>query len=252
MNSVKTTNRSCLVLMMTVLLGGMNLYAESEEELKNEDGFESLFDGKTLKGWSALPKDSAGDWTVKDGAILGSGSAKRLSYLVWKDRKLTDFDLRFDYRMRTDGNTGVEIRAVPDRTGKRPFEGYHADFGDVGLGPNVLGAWDFHFAKRAEHSCLRGTRMVLGKDGSVSRAKIEDVIQVSEIRKRDWNSVRVVARDDNFQFFINGKPAAEFTDKFDRGRLRRGAIGLQLHDKGMVVEFRNVRLKKLRLAKSPD
>lgn len=247
MNSISATFRSCLTVLVITSSGSVNLCADDEIERANEDGFESLFDGKTLKGWSAIPKNSAGDWTVKNGVIVASGSAKRLSYLVWKDRKLTNLDLRFEYRMRTDGNTGVEIRAVPDRTGKRPFEGYHADFGDVGLGPNVLGAWDFHFAKRTEHSCLRGTRMVMGRDGSVLRAKIDGAITVSEIRKREWNSVRVVARDDNFQFFINNKPAAEFTDKFDRGRLSRGAIGLQLHDKGMVVEFKNIRLKKLRL-----
>jgi hypothetical protein len=87
------------------------------------DGFVSLFDGKTLDGWHAVPNESASDWTVRDGAIVGRGSADRLSYLVWKDEHLTDFELELRYRLPGKGNTGVEIRGQPDPTGKRPFEG---------------------------------------------------------------------------------------------------------------------------------
>ncbi len=235
--------RSTLTIAVVVLVP-LQLAADNNRPSTAEDGFESLFDGESLTGWSAVPKESASDWSVKDGVIVGQGSAKRLAYLVWKDRRLKDFELRFDYRMVTDGNSGVEIRAVPDRTGKRPFVGYHADFGHVGIGPQILGAWDLHFVKRIEHSCLRGTRMLMERDGSVLRAKINGGLAASNIRKRDWNSVRVIADGDNFKFFINGRLSSEFTDKFDRGRLTRGAIGLQLHDKGMVVEFRNLRLKK--------
>ncbi len=99
------------------------------------DSFVSLFDGKTLAGWHAVPRDSASDWAVRDGAIVGRGSADRLSYLVWKDEHLTDFELKLRYRLPGKGNTGVEIRSQPDRSGKRPFEGYHADLGHVGIGP---------------------------------------------------------------------------------------------------------------------
>ena len=49
------------------------------------DGFVSIFDGTTLDGWHAVPKESAPDWTVRDGAIVGRGSADRLSYLVLED-----------------------------------------------------------------------------------------------------------------------------------------------------------------------
>ncbi|PIZ36553.1 MAG: DUF1080 domain-containing protein, partial [Armatimonadetes bacterium CG_4_10_14_0_8_um_filter_66_14] len=45
-----------------LLLGAACLSAE-------ETGFVSLFDGKTLTGWQALP---GGKWEVKDGAILGT------------------------------------------------------------------------------------------------------------------------------------------------------------------------------------
>ncbi|GIV26187.1 MAG: hypothetical protein KatS3mg027_0001 [Bacteroidia bacterium] len=71
------------------------------------------------------------------------------------------FELTFDYRLPGPGNTGVEIRAHPDPTGRRPLIGYHADLGHVGIGPHILGAWDFHFDGRREPPCPRGTRLVI-------------------------------------------------------------------------------------------
>jgi hypothetical protein len=227
---------------------GLLLTALAKQTFAEPDkgGFVSLFDGKSLDGWSAEPQNTKADWSVRDGAIVGIGSANRQSYLVWKERELSDFELRFQYRLLTKGNTGVEIHAQPDKTGKRPFEGYHADLGHVGIGDNVLGAWDFHFAKRREHPCPRGTSLVINPDQSSKGQPLKDAVQLKDVRKRDWNSVRVIARGNHFQFFINDKPAAEFTDNASKGQLQSGAIGLQLHDKGMHVEFRKLRLKKTR------
>jgi len=208
------------------------------------DGFVSIFDGKTLDGWHAVPKESASDWSVRDGVIVGHGSADRSSYLAWKDEHLTDFELELRYRLPGKGNTGVEIRSQPDLAGKRPFEGYHADLGHVGIGPHILGAWDFHFARRTEYPCPRGTRLIIDEDGKPHSSTIPGALTAADVRPHQWNDVRIIARGNHFQFFINGKPASEFTDNAKRGRLDQGAIGLQIHDKGMRVEFKDVRLKR--------
>lgn len=209
------------------------------------ESFETIFDGKTLDGWHAVPKDSASDWTVRDGAIVGIGGKDRQVFLVWKDEHLTDFELELQYRLPGEGNTGIEIRSRPDKSGKRPFEGYHADLGHVGIGPHILGAWDFHFAKRREHPCNRGTRLVIDENEKAHPTKIPGAVTLDDIRAHQWNHVRVVARGNHFKFFINGKIASEFTDNAKTGRLDYGAIGLQIHDKGMRVEFKDIRLKEL-------
>jgi hypothetical protein len=206
-------------------------------------GFTPIFDGQSLDGWAPFPNQTKGDWTVRGSAIVGIGSANRLSYLVWKNQDLRNFELRFRYRMLTKGNSGIEIRAKHDTTCKRPFVGYHADFGHIGIGPNVLGAWDFHFAKRKEHPCLRGTSLVITENGSAQASKLKNAIQLKDIKKRDWNDVRIVAKENRFQFFINQKLSSEFTDNAKTGQLNRGAIALQLHDKGMRVEFKDLTLR---------
>ena len=89
------------------------------------------------------------------------------------------------------------------------------------------------------------SRLVIDADETSQAERIAGALTANDVMKRDWNDVRIIARGNHFQFFINGKPASEFTDNAKRGRLERGAIGLQLHDKGMRVEFKDLRLKKL-------
>ena len=219
---------------------------------RDDAGFVAMFDGETLNGWHAVPADSIADWSVEDGVIVGQGSVDRLVYLVYDDVELTDFELEASYRFPGVGNSGIQIHAVPDPSGKRPFVGYHADLGHVGIGPHILGAWDFHFVEREEYACFRGTSLVIDADGTTHTTEIEDPVTMEDITRGDWNQVRVVARGRHYQFFINGKLASEFTDNAEEERLDQGAIGLQIHDAGMRVEFKDLRLKKTAFGEQSD
>ena len=210
-----------------------------------EESFVTMFDGRTLKGWHAVPAESESDWSVREGVIVGSGSADRLSYLVWHNEALDDFELALRYRLPTKGNSGIEIRAQADPSRRRPFVGYHADFGHVGIGARILGAWDFHFdGRRTEHPCHCGTRLTIDEHDQPHATEILGALKETDVRDGDWNEVRVIAAGHHFQYFINGKLASEFTDNAQEGRLDRGAIGLQIHDKGMRVEFKDLRIKR--------
>ena len=112
------------MVRFVVFLSALGLCSSAmcEEKQPDTDGLVEIFDGKTLDGWHAVPKDSAADWTVDDGMIVGQGSVDRQSFLVFNDEKLTDFELRLNYRLPGKGNTGVDIRLIPDKTGKRVFE----------------------------------------------------------------------------------------------------------------------------------
>jgi len=59
--------------------------------------------------------------------------------------------------------------------------------------------------------------------------------------------MQVIAKGNNFKFAINGKPSSEFTEHLPpERRLHQGMIQLQLHDPGMVVQYKNVRIKILK------
>jgi len=212
----------------------------------SDKDFVKIFDGKTLDGWEAMPAKTASAWTVKDGMIVGNGSKAR-SYIVYQNKEVADLELKFAYRFPGKGNSGVSIRAIVDPTGKRGFQSYHADIGHLGIGPQVLGAWDFHTPGRREHRCFRGERLVIDENDKPTLTKIKEAVTKDDINKNGWNKVHIVAKGNAFKFSINGKPAAEFTEHLpQKKRLKRGMIQFQLHDPGMIVHFKDIHLKVLK------
>ena len=231
----------CLGLTICVLLPLLTRSAM----LADDEQWHRLFNGHNLSGWHAVPASTAGDWSVRDGAILGSGSEDRLSYLVWKADDLADFELMLRYRLHGKGNSGIEIRAVRDPSGRRPFVGYHADLGHIGIGPHILGAWDFHFVGREEPACRRGTRLTIAADGTCERKKTTSPLPLSAIRHDAWNHVRIVAQGNRCAFYINGKLSSAFCDRAAGSTFQKGSIGLQIHDAGTRIEFKDIQLRFL-------
>ena len=229
--AMKTIATSFLILLSFASVFGVG-----------KDGFVSIFDGKTLDGWEATPSKSAPAWTVKNGAIVGTGDKGR-GYLTYsKNKNVADLEMKFSYRFPDKGNSGVSIRAIVDKTRKRDFQSYHADLGHLGIGKNVMGAWDFHTPGRKEHRCFRGDRLVIGEDDKPTITPIEDALSADDIRKGDWNSVHIIAKGNNFKLYIIDKLSSEFTEHLPQAkRLKNGMIQLQLHAPGMIVYFKELK-----------
>ncbi len=222
--------------------------AAAEEKATSKPKFVPMFDGKTLDGWSVIPEKAQKAWATENGKIVGDGDKGR-SYLQYdKNKEISDFEMKFSYRFpKRHGNSGVNCRAIKDVTGKRSFQSYHVDIGHVGIGDDVLGAWDFHTPGRKEHGCPRGKRLLIDENDKATYSDLDGAISVNEIKKGDWNKVHVLVKGDQLKFSINGKPSAEFTEKLsDDKKLHKGAIQLQLHDPGMIVEFKDLQLKVLK------
>jgi hypothetical protein len=233
-------NIPCIIATLTAL---MTLPVTSS---KPGQDFIKIFDGKTLDGWEAMPAKTAFAWTVENGMIVGNG-AKARSYIVYQNKEVADLELKFTYRFPGKGNSGVSIRAIVDPTGKRGFQSYHADIGHLGIGAQVLGAWDFHTPGRKEHRCFRGERLVIDENDKPTLTGINGAVTKNDINKNGWNKVHLVVNDNAFKFSINGKPASEFTEHLPQNkRLKRGMIQFQLHDPGMLVHFKDMYLKVLK------
>ena len=209
--------------------------------------FISIFDGKTLNNWSPSFPEASKAWYVRDGYIVGNGNKGRCYLIYDGDRDIADFELKFSYRFPDEGNSGVNIRAVEDSTGKRDYQAYHVDLGHVGIGGNVLGAWDFHTPGRTEHRCFRGDNLIIHKDDSPTITALKGAVQVKDIKKDDWNKVHVMVRGNKFKFTINGKLASQFVEHLPKNRrLKSGMIQFQLHDPDMIVHFKDIELKILK------
>ena len=98
--------KSNALWLAATLLGCSEVFTviQAVDTKPNEDGFISIFDGKTLNGWEATPAKSAKAWEVKSGTIIGTGDNGR-GYLTYsKNKKIADLELKFSYRFPGKGN----------------------------------------------------------------------------------------------------------------------------------------------------
>ena len=65
-----------------------------------DEGYRSIFNGKTLEGWKCRPLSQTVNWTVENGQIIGRGKGQE-SYLMFDDQ-LGDFELKFSYKFLSD------------------------------------------------------------------------------------------------------------------------------------------------------
>jgi 3-keto-disaccharide hydrolase len=82
----------------------------------------SLFDGKSLEGWTALElgkEKGKSHWEVKDGMIEGTGMQSML-YSPRGDYK--NFRFRAELKINDGGNSGMYIRAPKEATFAKGYE----------------------------------------------------------------------------------------------------------------------------------
>lgn len=208
-----------------------------------EPGFKSIFNGKDLTGWDGDPKF----WTVKDEAITGittkENPTKGNTFIIWRDGKLDDFELRLQVKI-IDGNSGIQYRSR--EVEKWVMSGYQADFeaGDTYSG--IL-----YEEKARGILALRGQKIVIQPDGKrpvTGSVGESDKIQAA-IKKEDWNDYTIIAHGNHLIHKINGHTTIDVTDNQEKKRSMIGLLALQLHaGPPMTVQFRNIRLKRLKLA----
>jgi type 1 glutamine amidotransferase len=207
------------------------------------DGFVSLFDGKTLDGWTG----DAGIWSVQDGTITGRTTAetklKENNFLVWKD-EVEDFELRLKFKL-DGGNSGIYYRArkrTPKDAGRDPLIGTQADFDASGKWTGVIMEYLLRdiLANRGERVTIdeAGKKQVAGAVGDPQKL-------LAAYKPGEWNDYEVRAKGGQVTLKINGQVMCELDDR-DPKRLQRGWLAVQVHvGPPMVVQFKDVALKRL-------
>jgi hypothetical protein len=212
----------------------------------DEPGFQPIFDGASLAGWEGDPTY----WRVENGALVGEITPatiiKSNTFIIWRGAEPEDFDLKLEYRITPDGNSGVNYRStvVPDPVtpGNRfAMRGYQCDIDGRHryTGNNYEEKGRFFLALRGQL-----TRVVGGRPPVlVSRFAGED--DLARSLGPEWNSVHVMARGHVLTHLINGQLMSVVIDDGPE-RPARGSIGVQVHvGPPMKVEYRNIRLKTM-------
>ncbi|MGF1583672.1 MAG: family 16 glycoside hydrolase [Gemmataceae bacterium] len=242
------------LLVAQFLCVGMGLCTDARLAFADEDGFVSIFDGKTLKGWDGDPKF----WSVKDNAITGQTTkenpTKGNTFIIWKGGETADFELKLEYRIvgnnkQGRANSGIQYRSFKRKGADRwRIGGYQADFETGKTYSGILYGEGFRGIL-----CLRGKKTVLTRDDKgkfrvKAVGKVGDSKEIqSKIKANDWNSYHIIAKGYRFVHKINGVVTAECTDNDEKMRRASGLLALQLHQgPPMTVQFRNIRIKHLK------
>jgi len=181
-------------------------------------GFKRLFDGKTLTGWTGRKTL----WTVVDGAICGKTTAQaplKHNDFLYTLKEYGDFELRLTYRL-VNHNSGVQVRSK-----------VHKDFRVTGYQADI--------AER------RYTGILYGEGFGGILANVDPKKVSKSIKKGTWNEYRIVCQGKRLQFWINGQPTIDYTDKRPVARAK-GVIAFQLHaGPPMTVYFKDIIIKEL-------
>lgn len=228
---------ACLVIAMFPLLS-----ADAVDEPTKEEGFESIFDG-TLKGWEGDPEY----WKAVDGVLVGEVRADNLlkqnSFIIWRGGELADFELKLEYRVSAEGNSGINYRSSEVTGVKWAMQGYQDDIDgkDAWSGQNYEERGRTFLAYRGQSVLLLpGEKPKVVKDLG-DRAEMQ-----KKVLKNEWNQVHIIARGNRLQHFTNGVLMSEVVDEDPGKRAMAGLLGVQVHvGPPMKIEFRNIRVKRL-------
>jgi hypothetical protein len=183
----------------------------------NAEGEESLFDGKTLTGWTAMP---GGTWTVEDGAITGRSPKSEARHgILLSDKSYKDFSVRCKFRVLS-GDSGFYFRAEK-----------------VDSAVSVNG-----FQVEVDFSQETGGLYETGGRAWVVNPTAEEIPK-KNYKPGEWTTLELTAKGANITVKINGVVTAELKD--DPGR-KEGFFGLQLHGgQDMHVQFKDLVISEL-------
>jgi len=210
--------------------------------MDDHSGFESIFDGKTLKGWDGDPQF----WRVEDGIIIGESTAEKPvklnTFLIWRGGEPRDFELKLEYRMNST-NSGVQYRSVElPEVGKWVMKGYQAD---IDFQNQYTG--QLYEERGRGFLAMRGqmTQLQPGKKKVVANLRSGDELKAL-IRANDWNQVHIIAHGNVLTHIFNGHLMAQAVDDDAANRAMGGLLGFQMHvGPPMKLELRNIWLKNL-------
>ena len=212
-------------LRLTALLLSLAAFAQAADPV-------SLFDGKTLAGWSnAAGGPPTEGWEAADGTLHRKAKGGDL-YL---GRELGDFDLTFEFKISKGGNSGLKYKVAA----------YGKDL--LGLEYQVLDDAGHPDAKVGAH---RQTAAFY----DIKPAAADKPVKPAG----EWNTGRIVAKGSQLEHWLNGVKVVEidtaseewktlvgkskFKNKAGFGQNARGRLFLQDH--GNEVWFRNFLLKE--------
>lgn len=240
---------ACTIIVLSACNSQKNatnkMQNDSTKTEKPNNGWVSLFDGKTTNGWHKYGGGPVGSaWKVADGTLYLDASEKENGKIknggdIMTDEEFENFDLKLDWKISKNGNSGIMFCVHQDPSQyKNPYE----------TGPEM------QVLDNEGHP-----------DGKIHKHRAGDLYDLIACKKEtvkpvgEWNQVEIKLLNGKLDFFLNGENVVSTTmwddnwnnmvaeSKFKTmpgfAKFKKGGIDLQDHD--CSVWYRNIMIKKL-------
>jgi hypothetical protein len=195
----------------------------------------TIFDGKTLKGWKRLA--GTADYKVEDGQIVGTTVLNSGNSFLVTEKEYGDFILELDAKIESNlSNSGVQTRSHYDPAG---HEGKGKVYGrQFEIDPSDR-KWTGGIYDEGRRDWLYPLDL---------NTKAKDAFKVGV-----FNHIRIECIGNEMKTWVNGIPAADVVDTIDQ----KGFIALQVHavskeeQAGKKVYFKNFNLQTTNLKPKP-
>ncbi|CAN5175313.1 DUF1080 domain-containing protein [soil metagenome] len=197
--------------------------AQDNDAEKESDGWVALLDGDSLdEHWM-----TTGNWKLEDGVATltprpGESGWSRWSAYLWSKESFKDFEVKFDYKVETNGNSGFYFR-VGDRDDP------------VAQGIEVQ---IYDSASQPEDKPL---------NDHDSGGVIPGVAPTKRAAKPagEWNQFHITVKNDQLTIVLNGETVNEIdlSEGALASRPKEGPIGFQDH--GLPLHLRDIRIRKI-------
>jgi hypothetical protein len=192
----------------------------------DDEGWISLFDGKSLAGWQA--NENPEQWKVEDGKIVAAGPRSHLFYVgddPENPPQFESFRFKADVMTTPGSNSGIYFHTKWEEEKKHkrfPQTGFEAQVNNSHRDP-VRTASIYHLVKNF----------------------------VPPAKDNEWFTQEIVvdAKKKTIQTYVNGKLIAEYTEPEGKtGQLEvidKGTFAFQAHDPKSTTYYRKIQVKPL-------
>jgi len=189
-----------------------------------EKGWTSLFNGKDFTGWKV--NENTATFSIKDGAIVAHGNRSHCFYVGdFMNHTFKDFELKVDVMTQPKANGGIYVLTEFQPEGW-PQKGFEVQ---------VNNSFPGDPRRTASLYMVQDIKEQLAKDN-------------------EWFTEHIIVKGNTIKVLLNDKEVVNWTQPADWAgvpddsgrRIAPGTIGLQGHDPGSTVYYKNIRIKPLK------
>ncbi len=204
------------------------------------EGWQLLFDGKSMDQWRLYKKDTLAGWAINNGEMqaLGEAGLEGAGSDIITKAQFTNFELSLDWKISPEGNSGIFFNVVEDDDLTAVYQS----------GPEYQLIDDEGFPMKLEDWQKTGANYAMHLASNVETKPVGE-----------FNTSKIKVNDGHVEHWLNGKMVVEYdlwTEEWTTlvtegkwkdypkyGRAKSGHIALQDH--GNQCWFKNVKIRSL-------